>query len=362
MVTALQQGTWMDEEGFKKTCIKEKGKRGGIHQPLYGTWVADLMLRQDVGRFMLVKYLSYKKIPWKRRRRLGMAVAGNTPTASFLTKIGKIQSAGCRLCSIARGARGESTDSLAAETHGHINSAGCEGMATTVTAAHHSIWRHLYDSMHTAQKTKSKLKLATLDKDSNMSALWRREEFLRICSQEELAEKAQDIEVTKPVKKSHEARYNLDPGPFFENCFWGRRLDGIAIYQALQIVCILEFKRSTDRDERFLVVKEAEANEQHKSIIGTLKAAAPKWKFEQINFVVGGRGSVVESDFYTKLKNFDMKLHVQEGKKDKLFADHVTQVCEAHNRVIVSFLQQVQGGTRPTTEGSRENMGHNVHM
>jgi len=26
MVTALQYGTWMDEEGFKKTCIKEKKK------------------------------------------------------------------------------------------------------------------------------------------------------------------------------------------------------------------------------------------------------------------------------------------------------------------------------------------------
>ena len=37
MVTALQHGTCMDEEGFKKTCIKEKKKRGGIHQPLYGT-------------------------------------------------------------------------------------------------------------------------------------------------------------------------------------------------------------------------------------------------------------------------------------------------------------------------------------
>ena len=80
--------------------------------------------------------------------------------------------------------------------------------------------------------------------------------------------------------------------------------------------------------------------------------------FEQINFVVGNRGSVAESDFYTKLK----KLDIQEGKKDKLFADHVTQVCEAHNRAIVSFLQQVQGGTRPTTEGLRENTGHNVHV
>jgi len=105
-------------------------------------------------------------------------------------------------------------------------------------------------------------------------------------------------------------------------------------------------------------VKDAEANEQHKSIIGALKAAAPEWEFEQINFVVGNRGSVVESDFYTKLK----KLDVQEGKKDKLFANHVTQICEAHNRVSVSFLQQVRGGTRPTTKGSRENIGHSVHM
>jgi len=105
-------------------------------------------------------------------------------------------------------------------------------------------------------------------------------------------------------------------------------------------------------------VKDAEANEQHKSIIGALKDAAPEWECEQINFVMGNRGSVVESDFYTKLK----KLDIQEVKKHKLFADHVTQVCEAHNRVIVSFLQQVQRGTRPTTEGSRENIGHNVHV
>jgi len=63
MVTALQHGTWMDEEeGFKKTCIREKKKRGNIHQPFYGTWVADFMLRQDAGSFMLGKYLSDKKI------------------------------------------------------------------------------------------------------------------------------------------------------------------------------------------------------------------------------------------------------------------------------------------------------------
>ena len=91
---------------------------------------------------------------------------------------------------------------------------------------------------------------------------------------------------------------------------------------SLQIGYILEFKRLTDRDEGFLEVTEAEANEQHKSIIGALKAVALKWEFEQIHFVVGNRGSVVENDFYTKLK----KLDVQEGKKNKLFGDHVTQI------------------------------------
>ena len=155
--------------------------------------------------------------------------------------------------------------------------------------------------------------------------------------------------MTIPVNKSQDARYNIDPGSFSVNRFWSRRPDGVAINEALKIVYTFEFKRSTDRDEGFVEVKDAEANEQHKSIISALKAAAPEWEFEQINFVVGNRGSVVESNFYTKLK----KLDIQEGKKDKLFADHVTQVCEAHNRVIVSLLQQVQGGTRPTTEGSR---------
>ena len=86
-----------------------------------------------------------------------------------------------------------------------------------------------------------------------------------------------------------------------------------------------------------------------KSIISALKAAALNNEFEKINFVMGNRGLVIESNFYTKPKRLDL----QEGKKDMFFADHVTQVCKAHNRVIVFFLQQVHGGARTTTEGSR---------
>jgi len=69
------------------------------------------------------------------------------------------------------------------------------------------------------KKPKIKLKFVTLDKESNMSTLWRREEFLRTCSKEDLAEKAQDIQVTLPIKKSQETRYNFDPAAFFVNRF-----------------------------------------------------------------------------------------------------------------------------------------------
>jgi len=99
---------------------------------------------------------------------------------------------------------------------------------------------------------------------------------------EELAEKAQGIEVSIPVKNSQETRYNLDPGSFFVNCVWGRRPHGVTINEALKIVYILEFKRSTHRDEGFLEVKDAEANEQHKSIIGALKAASPELEFGRL--------------------------------------------------------------------------------
>ena len=63
MVTALQHCTWMDAEIFKKSCIKEKEKRGGIHQPFYGTWVVDFMLRQDAKKSTLGKHLRGKRIP-----------------------------------------------------------------------------------------------------------------------------------------------------------------------------------------------------------------------------------------------------------------------------------------------------------
>jgi len=87
-------------------------------------------------------------------------------------------------------------------------------------------------------------------------------------------------------------------------------------------------------------VKENEANEQHRSIIEALRAAVPEWTFEQINFVAGRRGAVVEDDFYNNLKL--EKLHVQAGKRDKILLAHVQRICEAHDTVMRSYYQQIQ--------------------
>jgi len=95
---------------------------------------------------------------------------------------------------------------------------------------------------------------------------------------------------------------------------------------------ILEFKQSSDRNKDFLRVKEDEAKEQHRSIIESLGAAAPEWTFEQINFVAGRRGAVVEDDFYNKLE----KLNVLAGKRDKILLAHVQRICEAHDTLMRS--------------------------
>jgi len=168
---------------------------------------------------------------------------------------------------------------------------------TTVTAAHHFIWRHLYASMQAAQTPASKLRFITPDEESSINMLWQEEEFEQICRRESLTEKAVEIEGTISVKEHERECHDFDLTMFYENrsSFWNQRPDGIVINMDYRTLYILEFKRSSDRNKDFLArgVKEDEANVQHKSIIEALKAAAPEWTFEQVNFVAGRRGAVV---------------------------------------------------------------------
>ena len=101
-----------------------------------------------------------------------MAIVGTIPVDKWLAKIKQRSDVRCRLCKRAREQRGASTVSLPGETYGQINSAFCDGMATTVTAAHHFIWRHLCASMQAAQTPMIKLKFVTPDDESSLSTLW----------------------------------------------------------------------------------------------------------------------------------------------------------------------------------------------
>jgi len=287
-----------------------------------------------------------------------MAIAGIIPVAKGLAKIKQRSDVSCRLCKRTREQRGTSTENLPEETYGHINSAFCDGMATTVTAAHHFIWKHLYASMQVAQAPASKLRFVTPDKESSMSTLWQEEEFKQICSRKLLTEKAADIEKMIAVKEHERKPYDIDPAMFGENRFGNRRPDGIVINRNHQTLFILEFKRSSDRNENFQKIKEDEANKQHKSIIKSLKAAAQDWTIEQINFVAGKRGVIVEDDFYNKLE----KLNVQAGKKDKILLAYVQRICEAHDKVMRSYYQQIHGSSGADATTSIENLKGQVYV
>jgi len=78
---------------------------------------------------------------------------------------------------------------------------------------------------------------------------------------------------------------------------------------------------------------------------------------EQINFVAGRRGAVVEDNFYNKLE----RLSVQAGKKDKILAAHVQRICEAHDTVMRSYYQQIHGSSKADTTTSMENIGEQVY-
>jgi len=106
---------------------------------------------------------------------------------------------------------------LPKETYGHINSAFFDEMVTTVTAAHHFIWRYLYASIQAAQTPTSKLRFVTPDTESSMSTLWQEEEFKQICSRESLTEKAAVIEKTISVKEHERERCDFDPTMFYES-------------------------------------------------------------------------------------------------------------------------------------------------
>ena len=89
-----------------------------------------------------------------------------------------------------------------------------------------------------------------------------------------------------------------------------------------------------------------------------MAAQAREWTFEEINFVTGRRGAVVEDDFYNKLE----KLNVQAEKREKILLAHVQRMCEAHDTVMRSYYQQIHGSSGADATMLMENIGEQVYV
>jgi len=50
MVKVLQQNTWINDRKFLKSCVRAGKEQNNIKYSAYGTWMADLVLRQNESR------------------------------------------------------------------------------------------------------------------------------------------------------------------------------------------------------------------------------------------------------------------------------------------------------------------------
>jgi len=80
------------------SCVRARAEQGNINHPAYGTWTADFMWRQNKSRAFVGKYLNDPCVPWRRKRREIMAIAGTIPVAKWLAKIKQQSDVCCRLC------------------------------------------------------------------------------------------------------------------------------------------------------------------------------------------------------------------------------------------------------------------------
>ena len=134
--TAAKEGKFKDEQTWGKQCFEDLEWRD-LGEPATTTWSTDFLVRNDVSREELGKWLRNRAIPWKRRRRLIQVVTDTFPCGQWLHKIGRRATAGCELCQRFQEMTGEHGQwNMPAESIGHIQSAGCLGQSESVTAAH----------------------------------------------------------------------------------------------------------------------------------------------------------------------------------------------------------------------------------
>ena len=362
---AARAGNFKEEETWGKECF-ERLEQEDLGKPATDTWSTDFLVREGVGREELGSWLKNKVIPWKRRRRLIQTVTNTFPCGVWLHKIGYRATAGCRLCLRIREERGEnSQEAVQAESIGHIQSAGCLGQSEVVTAAHNRCIRDLLRDIQTHKKKSSGLTMLTLESEQTIGKLWEQEECGGICPKQELWEAAKETEMSIPLQKQE------DEGPAteqdYEERFWRRRLDGIALDRTGRKCYPIEFKRKRDQRRTYEEQATEVAEKQYESLLTGLQAVGKQrgWEIKQIIFVGGTCGSVGEDVFNQNMK----LLEVVESKWSAIRQKLARRLLEEHDKVLRSYFAQIYGGEsqvggRQGPEGKgpgREHLGLNVY-
>ena len=101
------------------------------------TWCATFLLRADLSREELTKWLHNKSVTWKKKRRLIQAITLTFPCSKWLCRIKSKPNAECALCEkYQRELSSDARQRTAIGTFGHIQSAGCLGTKEAVIAAY----------------------------------------------------------------------------------------------------------------------------------------------------------------------------------------------------------------------------------
>ena len=148
---------------------------------------------------------------------------------------------------------------LPKETIGHIQSAGCLGQKEVVTAAHNACIRELLREVDVHGKADRHMKLLTVETKSRLCTLWDQEQYMQLCSKDELWEAAKEEEMKIPWKEAKEG--SPVPEDQYQERFWRRRLDGIGLDTVNKELLAIEFKRTRDaRSKLSLTWKDAKYN------------------------------------------------------------------------------------------------------
>jgi len=391
-VQDLQRSWWLtnQEQDELLTDLNRKARgppgQGQGNTPATSSWAVDFLTRRGESRKAIHTWLTDRKIPWQRRRRLIQVMANCFPTGSYLALIGQRKSAHCELCQRLR--PGVPAHQLPRETLGHIQSAWCLAQKEVVREAHNNCVNRISKDLQSPETVKTGLSVITADGEKTMQSLWLIDPFVRLGTWEQFVEATWSArcnrlgidetqmetgsddqccaacmsicqcvsmtpemaegevtcclckEVGNGARKERELCRSC-----WRRVLHRRRFDLVAMNLEKKSLFILEFKRTSDLDPRYREEALARAEQQYTDEIEGLRQVLPEdWKVIPVH-IIAGSTSVNEVAW-----NAAMKALGVPAKKWKAFREHLMHtLLNELDKILRSFWAQRFGATQSST-------------